>query len=123
MRVVDLRESEVGDDPVQREHVVFAEPERDDGERQPVDGDDSQDPPGGEREDGRGRRSVVARLHERPVQQERGQEQEDRDPGIQPRQQRADVPDRYEVEDDMRAEHAQDRHSPQGVEQRVSGSG
>ena len=115
--VVGLRESEVRERV--RAHRGEGQPDRDDGERHPVgrhDPEGAADPVSGDR---RHRRAREAGGHERPVQQEPRDEEEDVDPDVEVREvgpvaRLGDGPFR---ECEVDADHAESRHAAERVEE------
>jgi hypothetical protein len=84
-RIVDLQKTEIRRDPPEGEHARETEPDRDHGEGDPVGGDDAQHPRGRVPRNPRRTGPKYPRAHERPVQEEAGDQEEDRHPDDQVR--------------------------------------
>ncbi len=110
--------------PGEREHAGQREHDRRRGQRHPVGGHDPQRAPPRVREQRRPRLPGPARLHERAVQEEARQQEEDRHADVEPRDVRGDHvalrrPAGVEA-DRVEEEHGQRRDRPQRVQPRVA---
>ena len=119
---IDLGEAEVGRHTAGREHVVVGHEQGGQRQRHPVGGHDAQDPPPRVRPD-RGR-CLTAQMveHERPVEQEAGDDEEDDDADLHAGDERAagDAECAAVDADRVKEQHAERGQCPDRVEQRKS---